>query len=79
MAVVRPSRAEKRLLLDAEKAENFGHKGLKGNERAAALKGFLEEHLPAIFAVGSGEAIDFVIIAQANLTCSSMIGQPPSP
>lgn len=51
--------AEKRLLLDAEKAENFGHKGLRGNERAAALKAFLEERLPAIYAVGSGEAIDF--------------------
>lgn len=53
------AQAEKRLILDAEKAENLGHKGLKGNERAAALKDFLEEHLPAIFAVGSGEAIDF--------------------
>lgn len=53
------AQAEKRLLLDAQKAENFDHKGLKGNERAAALKGFLEDHLPAIFSVGSGEAIDF--------------------
>lgn len=53
------TQAEERLLIDAKKAENFGHRGLKGNERAAALKNFLEEHLPAVFAVGSGEAIDY--------------------
>lgn len=53
------SQAEERLKLDAAQADNFQHRGLKGNERATALKSFLQDHLPAVFAVGSGEAIDF--------------------
>ena len=48
-----------RLLLDAGAAENLEHKGLRGNERAAALREFLASHLPAVFEVGNGEAIDF--------------------
>ena len=51
--------ASDRLLLDAGAAENLEHKGLRGNERAAALREFLASHLPAVFEVGNGEAIDF--------------------
>jgi len=51
--------AEQRLSLDAAGAENFEHHGLKGNERSAALGEFLGQHLPTVFAVGKGEAIDF--------------------
>ncbi len=46
-------------MLDAARAENFEHRGLKGNERSAALGEFLNRHLPAVFVVGKGEAIDF--------------------
>jgi hypothetical protein len=51
--------AEQRLSLDAAGAENLEHRGLKGNERSAALAEFLNHHLPAVFTVGKGEAIDF--------------------
>lgn len=51
--------AEQRLLIKAAAAENFDHRGLKGGERAAALAEFLEEHLPGVFGVASGEAIDY--------------------
>ncbi|WP_295216109.1 DUF6602 domain-containing protein [uncultured Brevundimonas sp.] len=51
--------AESQLALDASKATNFDHRGLKGNERAAALAAFLTLHLPSVFAVGKGEALDF--------------------
>ena len=50
--------AETRLALDAEEAANFQHKGIRGNERAAALAEFLTAHLPNVFAVGKGEARD---------------------
>lgn len=50
--------AEKRVLIDSGRAENFLHRGIRGDERAAALKEFLERHLPGVFAVASGEAID---------------------
>ncbi|WP_198368490.1 DUF6602 domain-containing protein [Roseomonas rosulenta] len=53
------NQAETRLALDASGAENFEHRGIKGNERALALADFLRSHLPSIFAVGKGEAIDF--------------------
>lgn len=53
------NQAEKKLRLDADAADNFDHKGLKGGERAAALADFLEKHLPGVFGVGSGEAIDY--------------------
>jgi hypothetical protein len=53
------SQAEERLALVAAGAENYEHRGLRGNERAVALSEFLGRHLPAIFAVGKGEAIDF--------------------
>lgn len=51
--------AEQKLLIEAAAAENFDHKGLKGGERAVALVDFLEKHLPGVFGVGSGEAIDY--------------------
>jgi hypothetical protein len=51
--------AEQKLLLEAGAAENFDHRGLRGAERAAALSEFLNKHLPGIFGIGSGEAIDF--------------------
>lgn len=53
------TQAQKKLALDAETAANFKHKGLRGNERAAALGQFLSEHLPSIFKTGKGEARDF--------------------
>lgn len=51
--------AEQKLRLDAAAADNFDHRVLKGGERAAALAEFLEKHLPGVFGVGSGEAIDY--------------------
>jgi hypothetical protein len=51
--------AEQRLALDADAAANFEHGGLRGNERAAALADFLRLHLPGVFSVGKGEAVDF--------------------
>lgn len=51
--------AKKQLLANAEKAEAFAHKGLRGDERASQLISFLEERLPDRFAVTKGEAIDF--------------------
>ena len=51
--------AEQRLLLDAAAAENLDHRGLKGGERAVALADFLGKHLPGVFGVGSGEALDY--------------------
>ena len=53
------SQAGQRLLIDASAAENLEHKGLRGAERAASLREFLSSHLPAVFEVGNGEAIDF--------------------
>lgn len=51
--------AEEKLLLESAAAENFGQKVLRGGERAIALAGFLEKHLPEVFGVGSGEALDY--------------------
>lgn len=51
--------AEQKLLLEAGAAENFGHRGLKGGERVAALADFLGKQLPGFFGVGGGEAIDY--------------------
>lgn len=51
--------ARKRLAIDANRAEAFQHRGLRGDERALALADFLSDRLPDAFAVGSGEAIDF--------------------
>ena len=51
--------AEQKLLIEAAAAENFDHRGLKGSERAVALADFLEKHLPGVFGVGRGEALDY--------------------
>ncbi len=53
------TQAEQRLALSSEQAANFEHKGVRGNERAAALAEFLSLHLPRVFAVGKGEARDY--------------------
>lgn len=52
------TRAEKELELASEKAKDFEHNGIRGDERAAALSDFLRAHLPVTMAVGKGEAID---------------------
>jgi uncharacterized protein DUF6602 len=52
------AKAKEQLLLDAKQAEEFKHKGIRGNERAAALATFLRDHLPQRFSVTKGEAID---------------------
>lgn len=52
------TQAEECLQLESQKAANFKHKGLRGNQRAAALATFLSLHLPKFFAVGKGEARD---------------------
>jgi hypothetical protein len=51
--------AENRLFIDAAAADNLAHRGLKGGERVAALADFLARHLPGVFGIGKGEAIDF--------------------
>ena len=53
------SKAAKQLLLDADKASDFEHKGIKGDERAGPLAAFMNEHLPKRFSIAKGEAIDF--------------------
>src|SRR6266480_4501784 len=52
-------KARKRLLLDADGAEEFEHKVIKGDERAAELAGFLRDRLPARFSITEGEVIDY--------------------
>jgi hypothetical protein len=51
--------AEAQLALDSEKAGNFDRKGIRGDERSYALRQFLVDHLPNVFTVAKGEAIDF--------------------
>lgn len=53
------ARARDQLLLDAKHAEDFEQKGIRGDERAAALATLLREHLPDRFSVTKGEVIDF--------------------
>lgn len=53
------SRAEKELALGSEKAGDFQHNGIRGDERAASLMRFLQSHLPITMAIAKGEAIDF--------------------
>jgi hypothetical protein len=50
--------ARRQVLLDSDKAANFEHKGIRGDERAAPLAEFLRSRLPDVFAVGKGEIID---------------------
>lgn len=51
--------AEEELAKASKKAANYEHKGIRGNERANALRTFFSDHLPKVFATGKGEAIDF--------------------
>lgn len=64
----RPSEIFKSVLADAnaeivlagQKAGHaFTHKGIRGDERAAALHQFLIDKLPAAFGVAKGEAVDY--------------------
>lgn len=52
-------RAEDQLQLDALAAADFQHRGIRGDERAQSLSAFLSTHLPSVFRVGKGEAIDY--------------------
>jgi len=52
------AQAKQELLIDGAKAEAFLHKGIRGDERAAAFSRFLREKLPEKFGVGKGEVID---------------------
>jgi hypothetical protein len=54
------TQAEKRLALNFEEAANFEHHGIRGDERANPLIEFLSDHLPNVFAVGKGEARDYL-------------------
>jgi len=51
--------AEEQLALAARQAANFEHKGIRGDERANALREFFVNHLPSTFATRKGEAIDY--------------------
>jgi hypothetical protein len=44
-------KAKKRRLLDSAEAEDFQHKGIRGDERAASLADFFREMLPETFGV----------------------------
>lgn len=52
------SQAREDVLLDAKKAAHFEHNGIRGDERAGALKKFLSTHLPSAFGLAKGEVID---------------------
>ena len=64
----KPSEVFRSVLLEAQtdiisagrKAATFEHKGIRGDERAAALSKFLKERLPDAFATCKGEAIDYL-------------------
>jgi hypothetical protein len=53
------AKAKEQLLLDAKHASDFEQKGIRGEERAAALSTFLRDHLPDRFSVTKGEVIDY--------------------
>jgi hypothetical protein len=63
----RPSQVFNAILREAEAtlsatsggAKSFEHKGIRGDERAASLRPFLEQHLPSDFSIGKGEILDF--------------------
>ena len=50
--------ARKQLLLDFGASKEFGHAGIKGEERSEALGDFLRSRLPPAFGVASGEVVD---------------------
>jgi len=51
--------AQREILTASRKAASFGHKGIRGDERAGALANFFSERLSTAFGVSKGEAIDF--------------------
>ncbi len=51
--------AATQLALTSQGAEKFVNRGIRGDERAAALSDFFKRHLPSDFDVRKGEAIDF--------------------
>jgi hypothetical protein len=51
--------AEEQLALAGRQAANYQHRGIRGDERANALREFLSKHIPSSFATGKGEAIDY--------------------
>ncbi len=51
--------ARDRLVLEAKDAASFEQRGVRGDERAAALAAFLRDHLPGKFRVTKGEVIDY--------------------
>jgi len=52
--------AKDEVVLDAKRAAEFLHKGIRGDERAGALKTFLSTHLPTAFGLAKGEVIDYL-------------------
>jgi len=50
--------ARQQLLLDHTKSSAFGHAGIKGDERSAALSDFLRQRIPDVYEVAKGEVID---------------------
>jgi hypothetical protein len=52
------NQASKQLEVESAKAKTFQHRGIRGDERAAALASFFREHLSGAFGVAKGEAID---------------------
>ncbi|MBR8510652.1 DUF6602 domain-containing protein [Burkholderia cenocepacia] len=51
--------AARQLHIASNDATAFHHRGIRGDERAAALANFLKQHLPSNIGVAKGEAIDF--------------------
>lgn len=52
--------AARQLHISSSEAAAFQHTGIRGDERAANLAGFLRQHLPSNLGVAKGEAIDFL-------------------
>ena len=71
--------AAKKLALSSQEAVSFEHRGIRGDERAAALAEFLRTHLPRNFDVKKGEAIDFsdTRTGQLDLVVYDQAGSSP--
>ncbi|WP_133164370.1 DUF6602 domain-containing protein [Solimonas fluminis] len=52
--------AARQLHIESDRAAAFQHRGIRGDERAAALANFLRQQLPGNIGVAKGEAIDFL-------------------
>ncbi len=59
--------AASKLAISSREAAAFAHRGIKGDERAGALRDFLRTHLPGDFDVTKGEAIDFSDLRSGQL------------